>query len=75
MSLERIENKIDKIDESLNRVEINVDRNTRDVEVHIKRTNIIESKLQKMIYLLMIGAGIGIALYGPQFIKILGLFI
>lgn len=49
--------------------------NTEDLSEHIRRTNILESKLQKIIYLLFVGAGIGIALYGPEFIKLIGVFL
>ena len=52
-----------------------VSQNTEDLSEHIKRTNILEGKLQKIIYLLILGAGIGIALYGPDVIKILGILL
>jgi len=75
MSLRVIEEKIDKLQECTTRMEVHVERNTDDLSIHIKRTNILEGKLQKIIYLLMIGAGVGIALYGPQFFKLIGIFI
>ena len=75
MSLNRIEEKIDKLSESSARMEVHIERNTDDLEYHIKRTDIIESKMQKMIYLLLIGAGIGLSLYGPQVFKLIGILV
>lgn len=76
----KIDEKIDKMLEqnseikvSLARMSKDVEQNTRDLSYHIKRTDLIEGKLQKMIYLLWIGAGIGLALYGPAAFKLIGL--
>ena len=75
MKLDNIEKKIDKLVECSTRMEVHVERNTDDLKYHIKRTNIIESKLQKIVYLLLIGAGIGVALYGPTAFKLLGILL
>lgn len=69
----KMEEKVDKILVSVIKMEGNVERNTQDLAHHIKRTNLIEGKLQKIIYLLWLGAGIGVALYGPQAFKLIGL--
>ena len=75
MSLRRIEDKLEQVSDCLIRMEVNVDRNTDDLAEHIKRTNLIESKMQKIIYLLILGAGIGMALYGPEALKIIGIIL
>lgn len=74
--------KIDKILDIVTEIKIDqaemrkdVSQNTDDLAEHIRRTNLLEGKLQKIIYLLMVGAGIGIALYGPEAFKLIGLFI
>lgn len=72
MDLEKLEQKMDKVVESIHRVEKDIARNTMDMAHHIKRTDLIEGKLQRIIYLLLVGAGIGLALYGPQFLKLIG---
>lgn len=59
----------------LTRIEGDIERNTDDLEEHIKRTNILDSKLKKMETLLYVGAGIGLALYGPQFLKLVGIML
>lgn len=59
----------------LTRIEGDIERNTDDLEEHIQRTNILENKLKKLEILLYIGAGIGLALYGPQFAKLVGIII
>lgn len=75
---ERLMEKIERCLEGIHRLEVlhtrmagDVEKNTEDLEEHIKRTNILEGKVQKMVYLLAVGAGIGVALYGPDFLKII----
>lgn len=70
--------KLDKILETVTEIRIDqvgikkdVSQNTDDLHIHIKRTNILEGKLQKIIYLLILGAGIGLAEYGPVVLKFL----
>ena len=75
MSLRRIEDKLEQVSDCLIRMEVNVDRNTDDLAEHIRRTNAIEGKLQKIVYLLVLGAGIGLALYGPEVLKIIGIIL
>lgn len=43
-----------------------------DVRHHIKRTDMLESKVQKIWYLVVLGAGAGLAEWGPSILKILG---
>lgn len=66
MSLERIEQKIDKLIDVTHKIQVEAAQNTVDLRHHIKRTDILEKQQTQMIKLLFIGAGIGIALYGPQ---------
>jgi hypothetical protein len=75
MSLDRIEEKIDKLIEVTQSIRIEAAKNTVDLRHHIKRTDILEKQQTKIIYLLLIGAGIGIALYGPDLIKLIKVII
>lgn len=70
MSLQRFEEKLDKIIESQSQMRVDVAKNTVDLAHHIKRTDMLENKMQKIVDLLMVGAGIGLALYGPQFLEL-----
>ena len=75
MSFERIEEKIDKLNETMTEIKIVLSKNTVDIAHHIKRTDILQAQQDKMIKLLWLGAGIGISLYGPELIKILKVFV
>lgn len=41
-----IEQKIDKIDERMDNIALTLARNTESLEIHIKRTNLLESKVE-----------------------------
>ena len=78
MSFERLEEKLDKLAETTNKILVEAAKNTVDLQHHIKRTELLEmqqsnlaKQQHKMIQLLYIGAGIGIALYGPEVVKLL----
>lgn len=44
----------------------------RDLKYHIKRTDMLEAKTNKIIYLLVLGAGASLSTFGPNILKILG---
>ena len=73
--MDRLEGKVDKCLDKIN----NVDRIQQAIEVdlrhHIKRTDLLESKTNKIWYLILLGAGAGIAEYGTGILKLLGLII
>lgn len=71
MSFERLEEKIDKLTDVTNKILIEAAKNTVDLQHHIKRSDLLEKQQNKIIQLLYVGAGIGIALYGPDFLKLL----
>ena len=82
MSFERLEEKLDKLSEITNKILVEAAKNTDDHQHHIKRTELLEQQQaslakqqHKMIQLLDIGAGIGLALYGPEFMKLLNALI
>ena len=75
MKLDKIIEKIDKIIENQAVTNVYVEQNTKDLSEHIRRTNILEGKMQKIIYLLILGAGIGMALYGPEALKLIGIIL
>jgi hypothetical protein len=43
---DKLENKIDLITEKINSIDKTLDRNTVSLEVHIKRTNLLEEELK-----------------------------
>jgi len=74
-----VENKLDKCLESIHRIELcqveikaDLERNTDDVEEHIKRTNLLEKKLSKVYTFALIAAGFVAAKYGTDVFKIIG---
>lgn len=67
----KTDEKLDKIFDILVEMRVDVAKNTVDLAHHIKRSDMLEAKMQKIIYLLAIGAGIGITLYGPDALKLL----
>lgn len=71
----KMEQKIDQIVEMLYEIKVDVARNTVDLAHHIKRSDKLEDKMQRMVYLLAIGAGIGLALYGPDVLKLIGIIL
>ena len=63
-----------RIDQSIKNIEILLAKIEVDVRHHIKRTDILESKVQRIWYLVLLGAGAGIAEFGPGLFKLLGVF-
>jgi hypothetical protein len=45
---DRLESKIDKLDERLDVITVVLERNTGSLETHIKRTNLLEERLMKI---------------------------
>jgi len=72
MSLNRIEEKLDRLIDVTQAIQIEAAKNTVDLTHHIKRTDLLEKQQSKIITLLYLGAGIGLALYGPDFLKLIG---
>lgn len=77
-----VENKVDKILESIHRIELtqvemgkDLTRNTDDIEEHIQRTNLLEKKLSKVYAFALVSAGFVAAKYGAEIVKIIGAFI
>jgi len=50
-------------------------RNTEHLDEHMKRTNILESKIQKIVTIFYIVVGIGIGRYGLSILKLLGVIL
>lgn len=72
------QDKLDKCLDSIHRVELiltkmeaDVHRNTDNIEVHIKRTNLLEKKLSKIYTVMLFGAGFALATAGPQLVSLL----
>jgi len=57
----------------LQQINITLAKMEVDVRHHIKRTDALESKVQKIWYLVVLGAGAGAAQYGPTVLKLIGL--
>jgi len=53
----------------------NLERNTKDLAHHIKRTNLLESKVQKVWYVALIALGAGLVVYGPKVFKLIGILL
>jgi hypothetical protein len=73
------DDKLDKCLEGIHRLELQmtklvseVEINTDDLAEHIKRTELLETKLGRIYQFMLIGLGILIAEFGPDLIKILG---
>lgn len=48
------------------------DEMVRDLKYHIKRTDMLEQKTNRIIYLLVLGAGASLSTFGPSILKVLG---
>lgn len=77
-----INNKLDRIETKIDTVMVltvgmgkDVSMNTKDLTEHIRRTNLLEVKLQRIYTLGFILAGVGIAVGYPQIITLLKVFI
>lgn len=55
------------------KIETIVDENTRDLKYHIKRTDLLEQKTNRITYLLLLAGGTMLPTVGPSLIKLLGL--
>jgi len=56
----------------LTKMEKDVRENTKDLAHHIKRTDTLQDKMRRVEILLWLGAGAGLAQYGPAALKLLG---
>lgn len=75
---ERLDKILEKQNEmliQLTRLASTVEENTRDIKYHIKRTDILEGRMQKIIYFLLLGAGSSAALFGKPVMQWLGLLV
>lgn len=84
-----IEKKLDKIDNKIDTViEVNNEQNltlkglsvlretdSKNLEIHIKRTNILESKLNKIVLVLVLGLGAAAYHFGPALLRFFGFFV
>ena len=68
---EKVDGKLDRIIENQTHMKIEIAKNTYDVAEHIRRTNLMENKVQKLLYLVILGAGAGIAEMSPTLILFL----
>jgi len=75
MSFDRLEGKVDKCLDKINSVDKTQQAIEVDLRHHIKRTDMLEKKTNKIWYLILLGAGAGIAQYGTSILKILGLIL
>jgi hypothetical protein len=50
-----------------------IEINTGDLSEHIKRTELLERKLSKIYAVMLVGAGVAMAQFGPDIIKLIGL--
>jgi hypothetical protein len=57
---------------TLTKIQGEVEKNTEDLSEHILRTNLLQDKMRRVEVLLWLGAGAGIAQYGPSVLKLLG---
>lgn len=53
MPLQRIEDKVDKLDGRLDKIEVTLARNTVSLEHHIKRTDALETRVESVLPRLM----------------------
>ena len=72
------EAKIDKCLYGIHRIEViqtamqkDQAHNTKEIERHIKRTDLLEKKLGKIYTVMLIGAGVAIASLGPEIATLL----
>lgn len=73
--LDRIETKIDTVMILTVGMGKDITTNTKDLTEHIRRTNLLEVKLQRIYTLGFILAGAGMAVGYPQIITLLKVFI
>lgn len=73
--IDQMGNKIDKTLDIVTDMKVDVAEIKVDVAHHIKRSDMLETQQRKIMYLLLIGAGIGIALYGPELFKLIGILL
>ena len=77
-----VDGKLDTIVETIGEMKIEqvsqgitLRNNTKDMRTHIKRTNILEGKVQKVWYFAMFAAGVITVKFGPEIIKMLGVLL
>lgn len=73
--IERCLEGIHRIELTLKDMQHDVEINTADLNEHIKRTDLLEKKLTKIYQVMLIGAGVAIAHFGPDIIKYLGILL
>ena len=78
----RIEQKVDRALENqttmlltLTKHESILDRNTEELEEHIRRTNLLESKVKKIFTFALVAGGFVAAKYGTEILKIVGVIL
>lgn len=72
--IERIETKVDALLLTHAGQSKDIAQNTKDLSEHIRRTNLLEGKMQKLWYAIFLGAGAALAQSWPaiyQIIKVL----
>lgn len=82
MSWERIEERVERALECLHRIEVTqarqeliLEKNTDELEEHIRRTDLLEKKLRKIYMFALIATGFVAAKYGTEIVKIIGIAI
>jgi len=68
-----MEEKIDRILERVGSIDVTIAKLEKEVTYHIKRTDILEAKVNKVWYLVLLGAGAGATSYGSTILKLIGL--
>jgi len=71
---------VDKLQETLTsmlvkitKIEASTDENTRDLKYHIKRTDLLETQVKRLTYLLIAGAAANAPSVIPGILKVFGL--
>lgn len=67
--LDRIEAKLDTLVVTSTEMRKDVDQNTKDLSHHIKRTNLLETKLLKVYQGIYVLIGVGVATGAPSLIN------
>jgi len=52
-----------------------LEENAKDIQEHIRRTNLLEKKVSKVFMFAIFSAGVVAARYSPEIIKILGVLL
>lgn len=75
MNIHHVMEKLEDIREELARINVVQAKMEKEIAYHIRRTDLLESKVNKVWYLVLLGAGFAMAEYGATILKLMGLIL